>query len=64
MWHGKSCRKKLEIYVLGKAEQPTVNGFACRCGGVIVVEIDVMGFLPWVMGLLIGAVAWLSVRLK
>ena len=64
MWHGKSCRKKLEIYVLGKAEQPTVNGFACMCGGVIVVKIDVMGFLPWVMGLLIGAVAWLSVRLK
>ena len=63
MWHGKSCQKKLEIYVLGKAEQPTVNGFACRCGGVIVVEIDVMGFLPWVMGLLIGVVAWLSVRL-
>ena len=32
------------------------NGFIDRCGGVVVSEIEVMGF--W-----IGVVAWLSVRL-
>ena len=38
------------------------NGFAGRCGGMVVGEINVVGLLLWVMGLLISVVAWFSVR--
>ena len=38
------------------------NGFASRCGGMVVGKIDVVGLLSWVMDLLIGVVAWFSVR--
>ena len=40
------------------------NGFAGRCGGMVVGEIDVVGLPSWVMGLLISVVAWYSVRSK
>ena len=52
----------MSVGVLGKIKQPAVNGFACRCGGVVLFKIGVMGLLSWVMGLLIGVVAWLSAR--
>ena len=38
------------------------HGFACQCGGMVVFEIGMMVLLPWVMGLLINVVVWLSTR--